>query len=361
MPRPFKLVKDQTLKEWLGEFKPKGTKKVYCAALRKFKEALEIKDLGKYIQSNPDTSANIKQFTAHLKGKSSMTIKIYVSAVRVFLQDHDLKLEAKDWQKLRRRGHVPKRAKPETRDKKPSKEQLKSILNHVTVKGRALFLFLLSSGCRIGETLQLNTEDLDLDVDPQRAFIKGEYTKGGVGERTVFFSYEARDALKDWLQIKDTVGKRDGNGTYKGEKIFGFGYDTAIFMWNNACDKANIGIKDKRTRRRLYHLHSLRKYFRTTIGLDLDITHSLMGHVQYLDESYLRQELDDIAESYKRAMSNVSVYEIIGNKELQLKTDTIEEENRKLKEKLLKTDARMEQIESLLVRMMNSNNNGDKF
>jgi len=80
-------------------------------------------------------------------------------------------------------------------------------------------------------------------------------------------------------------------------------------MWNRACDKADVGIKDKRTNRRIHHIHSLRKFFRTKIGLDLDVTYALMGHAEYLDDCYLRlEEEGEIAAAYLEAMPNVSVY-----------------------------------------------------
>ena len=51
---------------------------------------------------------------------------------------------------------------------------------------------------RIGETLKLEKQDFKLDADLPSVDIKAEYTKGGVGGRTVFFSYEARDAIKEF-------------------------------------------------------------------------------------------------------------------------------------------------------------------
>ena len=73
-----------------------------------------------------------------------------------------------------------------------------------------MVLFLISSGARIGETLQLKVEDFDLDSKPQKVHIKARYTKGKVGERTVYFSFEARDILKDWISIKNSTTKRLG-------------------------------------------------------------------------------------------------------------------------------------------------------
>jgi integrase len=49
-----------------------------------------------------------------------------------------------------------------TPDKIPTKAQLRSILNYMDIKGRAIILFLASTGCRIGETLRLKKIDLKL-------------------------------------------------------------------------------------------------------------------------------------------------------------------------------------------------------
>lgn len=194
---------------------------------------------------------------------------------------------------------------------KPTKEMLKQILVHSNIKGRAMVLFLVSSGARIGETLQLKKQDLDLDADPPRAHIRAEYTKGGVGARTVYFSYEARDTIKEWFKVKDTMKKTTGE-SFSGDKVFPWNSHTARFMFYLACDKAGIDSRDTTTNRRKIHLHSLRKFFRTKIRLeDLDITNALMGHAEYLDDSYLRlDEEGEIAQAYLKAMSNVSIYQI---------------------------------------------------
>jgi integrase len=342
--------KDSFLEDWLTEFKSESTRRVYRAALVKFKEAIGIDNLGEYVNDSPKVGADMRKLLASLEGSPSKTISTYVGAVKVFLQDKGIKVKEEAWTNIRRRGYMPKRVKPQTRDKKPTKKQLKQILNYVDVKGKALILFLLSSGARIGETLQLKIEDFNLEADPPRVYIRGDITKAGVGERTAYFSYEARDAIKDWLQIKDGMGKRDGS-TYRSEKAFPFTHHTAKSIWNLACDKAQLAIKDKRTGRRIYHLHSLRKFFRTKIGLDLDTTHALMGHSEYLDDSYLRlEEEGEIAEAYLEAMPNVSVYQV---ETPEIKN--LEQENKELKNRILMTETKLAQIEKLLVQVLNGN------
>lgn len=338
---------DSIVEEWLQEFKSDNTRRVYRAALNKYKQAIDIEDLGSYVNDSPDVASDMRKFLVYLQDKPSKTIKTYSGAVKVFLQDKGVKVPEPSWNKIRRRGYLPKRARAQTQDKKPTRSQLKKILNYVDIKGKAMILFLLSSGARIGETLQLQEQDFNLNSDPPSVHIRAEYTKGGVGERTIHLSYEARDAINDWLRIKDKMGKRDGRGTYQNKRVFPFTHHTAKTIWNLACDKAGLGTRDPRTNRRIYHLHSLRKFFRTKIGLDLDITHALMGHAEYLDDSYLHQEQEDIAQAYLEAMSNVSVYSILDS-EIRQETEKLRKELQTLQQKEKSKNEKIAELERKL-------------
>ncbi|MCK4885414.1 hypothetical protein KAS24_05015, partial [Candidatus Bathyarchaeota archaeon] len=150
---------DELLTKWLQEFKSASTRKVYSVALRKFKNIIGIEDLDKYKNDSPDTTADIRKFLISMEGRPSKTINTYAGAVKVFLQDHDMKVPEGAWSKIRRRGFMPKRVRAQTQDKKPTKPQMKQILNYADIKLRALTLFLISSGGRIGEALQLLIED----------------------------------------------------------------------------------------------------------------------------------------------------------------------------------------------------------
>ena len=352
MVRAKKPVQDATVKKWLQEFRKETTQRTYLSALRKFKKELGIADLGEYVKSEPNVVADIRKFLRALEGKPSKTVGNYAGAVKLFMQDHGIKVSDEEWRKIRRRGFMPKRVKAETRDKKPSKVQLKQILNYADIKCRSNVLFLVSSGARIGETLQLKTEDFNLDADPPEANIRSEYTKGGIGGRIVYFSYEARDAIRDWLRIKDKTNRRKGGGTYEDERMFPWDSNTARFMWNRACDKAGLGMRDNHTNRRVYHLHSLRKFFRTKVGLDVDITHALMGHTEYLDDAYLRLEQEgEIAKAYFEAMPNVSVYQI-EDQELRQQASAIEQENVELKTRLSRLELEVTKINKALEKLL---------
>ena len=342
-----KPVVDQVLREWLKEFSNARTKKNYCSIMRRFKACLGIEDLGKYLDSKPNAIGDLKRFSMSLRGRPAKTIHSYVSGVRVFFLDHNVSLPKTDLRKMRRRGFIPKRNKAATRDKKPSKVLLRKILNYADIKLRALVLYLLSSGGRVGETLLFRLSDFDFDSDPPCVHIRGEITKGGAGGRTAYFSYEAKDAIQDWLRVKDRLRKRSG-GSYRGELVFPFSYKTARFMWNRACDKVGCDERDRQTGRRIYHIHCLRKFFRSNVGLDLDVVHALMGHAEYLDDAYVRlEEEGEIARQYLGCMGNVSVYEVVDT-ELRERTEAIVEENALMRGELETLRREMAEIRAAL-------------
>jgi len=82
-----------------------------------------------------------------------------------------------------------------TLDKVPSNVQLRKILMHMPVHGKALYLVLVSSGMRIGEALQVKLDDVDSDHDPPEVNIRRGYTKSG-RPRITFISSEAKELVE---------------------------------------------------------------------------------------------------------------------------------------------------------------------
>jgi integrase len=299
-----RVSKKDSIEAWLSEFKSKATRKAYRSALRKYQRHVGI-NLNDYIKSNRDFLADFKSFVASLENPPK-TVELYAIVAKEFLKEQRvLKLTDDEWKRIRSRQQIVRVAL--TQDKAPTKAELRTILNYLDVKGRALVLFLASSGARIGETTQIKTEDLDLNSDPPKATIHSATTKGVKGGRTVRMSYEARDAIKDWLKVKGSLKKKNGK-KFDSERVFPFVTQSVRDIWNRAVDKAGLGKRDENTNRRILHIHSLRKFFRSNIGLDFDLTNALMGHYAYLDKSYRRLKEEDIDRAYLAAMKNVSIY-----------------------------------------------------
>lgn len=73
-----------------------------------------------------------------------------VSAVKTFLLENEVELPELFWRRLDGRGEGTRAL---TIDRVPTNLDLRKILEHMPIQGRALFLILSSSVMRIGETL----------------------------------------------------------------------------------------------------------------------------------------------------------------------------------------------------------------
>lgn len=298
---------------------------------------------------------DIKAFInwARKEGYANLTIRKMSSNAKVFFAEQDprCKINDKVWGKIKR-TILPKSTRPATQDKILTKEQVKKVLHHLPIIAKALALFLLSTGARIGETIQLKMVDINLYSDPPEVNIREKYTKGEVGGRVMWFSYETRDAIIEWHKIRPFKKKCGGFGSFDETLVFNITKNAFWKMWNRALKRADgrrvppvLAKRDPSTKTRIhiYHAHTLRKFFRTNMGLkgtyegksgvpDM-VVHAWMGHKPYLS-TYDKLGTEQMAEIYKNNMNVVTVYEVgvdekarIKYKEMERKADELAREN----------------------------------
>ena len=267
------------------------------------------------------------------------------SLTKKFFSRHDRKLTDEEWEDL----HVllaPN--KPRTQDKTLTKEQMRTVLNHLGLGMRSVILFLASTGARVGETLQLKVTDINLDLDPPRVTIRNEYTKKEVGGRVVCCSYEARDAIREWLKAKVDRKKKTGK-SFSRDLVFGTSEGTIRVMWHKALMKAGLDQRDPSTKNKVYvyHIHTLRKFFNSQLimdGVHDNIIQAWMGHSKYLAESYDRFNEEQLAKIYRDHMESVSVYGTGSISEFRKKLEAIEEEAKHDKEEIQKVNEMLDKM-----------------
>jgi integrase len=80
-------------------------------------------------------------------------------------------------------------------------------------------MFLACTGMRATEALSIRLKDVDLNADPIKVFIRGEYTKTNLS-CFVFLTKEATNLLKSWLEYKyrnhrSSYRNKDGISVYE--------------------------------------------------------------------------------------------------------------------------------------------------
>jgi integrase len=368
---------------WLDTYKSPNTIRNFKGALRHFFETvygsatLDLETLDKqaetYFTQKRDYGKDVQTFLNTIEDQAPKTVRLKVSAVRIFLSENDVELKTKFWKRVRRKV---KGSRARTIDRAPTPKELRRIINHLPIQGKALSLMLESSGMRIGEALQLRADEMELNRKPCAIRLRGEITKSGE-PRLTFISREAVEVLEEWLNVREQYLEfacQKSNLHHKepdDPRLFPFKDTTAYYLWNKALEKAKLMERDPSTNRATIHFHVLRKVFRSQLGLviPIDIVEALMGHEGYLQDVYKRYPDPDkeLAKQYVKGEHALLVYtesaevsklkvEIEkGKEELQILVNTLtsksirlEEENKDLKRRIQRTEEKLSEIEKLI-------------
>lgn len=379
------------VEDFLKMYRSKSTLVTYRWALAEYFKVVYGENEGKleqhadrYFTEKRNIESDIQNFFAVVKEKPPKTVRLMLAVVRTFLVENDVELPRKFWRRLTVRI---KGSRALTLDKVPSNVELRRILMHMPIQGKALYLMLESSGMRIGEALKLQVEDIELEKQPSKINISGEYTKSG-NPRIAFFSNEARMTIQEWLKVRSEYLKAASGKSHKygksieDSRLFPFEAATARVIWKNALKKAGFLKKDRVTNRHTVHPHVLRKFFRTKMGsvIPVDVAEALMGHEQYLTEVYRRYTSDDLAKFYLQGESALLIFteaEEVGklraeveeksktlqnlvngltseNLELKSRMSKMELENTDLKGRIRLTEQKLAELEKLIRETLES-------
>ena len=356
--------------KWLETYSSPSTVRAYKWGLEQFFKVLGFQNsleenANAYLSQKRNFEEDLKAYFISLKGKPPKSVNICLTAVKMFLMENGVELPALFWRRLKGRR---KGSRALMLDKVPSNAELRQILSHMDAKGRSLFLVLASSGMRIDEALKLTVEDVDLASEPPRINIQGEYTKTG-NPRVAFISSEAKEALQEWLKIREnelqTAVKRSRYGKkVEDKRIWPFEANTAYFIWRNAIAKSGFAKRfqyNNSVERFTVHPHVLRKFFRTRMAtvIPVDVVEALMGHEGYLTEVYRRYSLEDLAKFYKEGEHTLLVFasEEVSklradleerNRQLQTLINGLASENMELKTQVKALTEKLERLESIV-------------
>ncbi|WP_428817758.1 tyrosine-type recombinase/integrase [Clostridium butyricum] len=152
---------------------------------------------------------------------------------------------------------------------------------------------IMDTGMRLGETLSLTIDDVD--IDRTAILIPAEITKGKK-ERYVFFSNTMAGMLRRWLQYKDRYIDNDQLlfPTTRGSKL-----GIPHFERNFRIYKDRAGLSQNVTP------HSLRNNFAKRClmsGMDIYTLSRILGHssVTVTEKAYLDLTVTDIRKNYQR-------------------------------------------------------------
>lgn len=300
---------DEFLKK--GLYSNKNTIMAYRSHLKKYFEVIDQDPDIYFDDGSRDYEADIIKFWEYLEGSPPITKRCFINTVQRFVCKNNKTLKDLEiWATITFRL---KGSEAITEDYVPDDADLKKIMLYTDIRTRAVVMLAVASGMRIGEILKLLPSDVHLDENPVRINVRSEIAKNK-RRRTTFITPEAKTVLEEWLRARDHYlkvavkkcicnAKKDSGDP----RLFPYTKNTIRYSWNLAVEKAGLGDKDIRTKRRKLHFHCIRKFFRSYFG-NADFAEHLMGHKGYLS-TYRQYNDKQLAEEYLKNIENLLIFE----------------------------------------------------
>ena len=270
------------------------------------------------------------------EGVSPRTQKLYFYSVKKFA-DVNLPDEPFNWKKV----ELPRSWGVEE-DRVPTKDELRTLMDHGNLLDRAIIVVMSSSGIRENTLVSLSIGDVDLETyqDIGVVRVRPEAAKERVTYQT-FVSPEAKVLLKRYLDLrfrkgepmkpetpliaKYEVKRSDKKGA---KKLLEDGWwisreaDGSVILkratkiseaalrgrWRRLLKSADLA--ERKRRFHTLRLHTLRKYFRTRLeaaNVPPGFIERMMGHKPYLDQSYLRLSEEELANQYRAGLFELAL------------------------------------------------------
>ena len=343
-------------------------------------EKIEFENLAdRYFVEERDYEQDLINFSNESKTQYAPTTgSYYITAVREFYIFNGVELTKKQERNLKNKIS---RGGPVSEEEDLTKEKIRVILNASDLKLKTLIMFMISSGVRLGEAVNLTLNDVRIDPKGEYGVItlKGQ-KKSGTGtknqfSRVTFINKEAVELLNQWLLVREKyikyiIGRSRGRfsvTTPKDDKrIFPFGKNNAENIIKTALKNAGVFRMDEDTGRSTIHFHMFRKYFVTNLtygGVSDKYVDFFTGHINSLDRAYNKPTTDKLLEFYMKGEPYLRIYdesalEIAKTKEeikdTKDKVRDIQLENLMMKSKLQdfdKMQARLKDVEQRMTIM----------
>ena len=308
---------------------------------------------------------------------SNLTLKQRVVTAKNFLEYHDVDISPR---KFKLKVKLPRVVK--TTKAALSKEDIVDILNSCSdIRLKTYVMLLASTGMRAVEALSIRIKDVDLQSNPPKLFVRGEYTKTK-SDRTIFLTSEMSRQISSWIDYKyrkrricySKINKTitqyrtpDKKGT---DLVFAVYqsisgpnpknlYIDLVDSFGKTLDRIGKGAReDGNERRREITLHSFRRSVKTTIS-DLgyqDFSEYFIGHSGSTYWTKKESEKAEIFQKVEPYLTFLNVHQLERQgADITSRVDELEELNQSLRERDRTKDdaiaALSDQLMTLTVRL----------
>ncbi len=297
-----------------------GTVEIYVKGVKGFVEYLGYSDPETALLAIKEGKINVEEkvdkfidYALEEQNKAHNHVRNHVFGVKKWFGLNGIQM---DWKKI----ELPTTSEIREEDRAPTKDELKSLLNHGTSRDRAVIFCDSSSGLRAGTLFSLKKGDLDpnypdlarLTVQRKRGRKFTSKRRGTAGRLfCTFITPEAKTALLQYFEEREAAGEvltdespLIGDNYHKGKFTTIEDYEK---VWARILKRAGLAKKSNKWYE--LHIHTLRKYFRSNcIGVDASYRERWMGHKGlYLDMSYFKADEPKNLEEYRKVIPHLTI------------------------------------------------------
>jgi integrase len=316
---------------------------------------------------------NYAAFLQQTNNISNTTLKFRIVTLKNFLEFYDVDISPRKFKLKVKLPKVVRKTKEAL-----SKEDVIDILNTCSdIRLKTYLMLLASTGMRPVEALSMRVKDLDLNSNPSRLFVRGEYTKTR-SDRTIFLTQELDNQLSSWLAYRyrkrricysengktvtqyRTPSIQDSDLIFSVYRSSGNPNPVSLYVefrtsFAKTLDRMGKGKReDGNEKWREITLHSFRRFVKTTIS-DLgyqDFSEYFIGHS---GSTYWTKKESEKAEIFRKIESyltflNVHQLERQGA-DIQSRVDELEELNDSLRERDKTKDDAIAQLSDQLMTL----------
>jgi len=296
------------------------------------------------IPQEKDSEYDILQAWINWLSKSIIpsTIHTRFSSLMGYFHYRGIKMYKED---IKQNISLPKIPKEE---KHPlSLEEIRKIISEANFKKKSLYLTLLSSGMRVGETVQLKKKHFDTSEKRFMIKIPADLTKTKKA-RTVFISKEASSAVRPLLKKID-----DDDQVFSKNKNPHYAVCAEEMTFKRILKNVGLVESYESSRTNKITMHSFRAYFFTKAVRkhDENYAHMMTGHGGYLMQ-YDRLTDDEKFKMYLELEPDLLIDDTV------IKDTKIEEQQKKITELSQKEDEIQElkqEMEGFVKRVLEKN------
>ena len=308
----------------------------------------------------------------------------YVTVIKLFCDTNDDLIPDVDtikWKKIRR--GIPK-ANSNAKDRAPTKEEIRKLLEFPDRRLKPLILVMCSSGIREGAWENLDWKHVEPYRNDNGEVIAAKLTvyDEDAEEYYTFMTAEAFYALESYMNFRASLGEHiDGDSPLirdilpesnaKQQHVIGVNYGFAtkpVRLGTEGIKKILIralwaqGLRKplpKGKRRYEFKLgHGWRKFFETTIddteGMKPMMVAQLMNHRSGMSQHYRRPPEKKVLENYLKVADALTIYDDKIILQKQLAKTTPREETEYLKKTVSEMAVKQSAIESVLKKLVAS-------